>query len=120
VVQRNQAIVRRRTKVAALRRRVAERRAEALLVEHLTPEQRDDWERMKTFRVIGSEGRVYRIRRGIAGNIERYEGERRVEQLCVHINGTYPVADNLLTQKLALEYDEADVRRTANIERLAG
>lgn len=37
-------------------------RAEALLLENLTPEQAEDWERTKQFNVRGSSGALYRVR----------------------------------------------------------
>lgn len=116
--QRRNALVRRHSAVSALRQRVANRKAKALLFEHLTQQQREDYERLQRFELVLPNGHHYRLRRGLAGNIDRIEGDRIVERLCVHVPHGIPHDDNVLTQKLSLEVDEAEVRRLANIERL--
>lgn len=120
VQRRHDALIRRRGDASAMRARVAERRAKALLMECLTPEQREDYERLQRFELILPSGNRYRLRRGLAGNIDRLDENGRVlERLCVHVPHGYPHSDNVLTQKLALELDEENVRRLANIERFA-
>ncbi len=101
----------------------ASRRAEALLFEHLTDEQIEEWKASKQFHVQTREGeRVYRIKRGRAGNIVLVkDGDREAERLasfCIHEyhpDGSVPLEDNVLAQKLLLEADEDEFLRIANI-----
>lgn len=108
----------RRAAVRSMRRRVADRRAKVLLLDHLTPEQQADYERLQHFELVLPSGSRYRLRRGLEGNIDRIEDGVAVERLCVHVPYGIPHDDNVLTQKLELEVDEYHVRRLANIERL--
>lgn len=99
---------------------VADSVAEKLLVAHLDPKQREDFQNHRHFEVIQAKTkRVYRIKHGWAGNVEVWEGGRRVESLCIHPAVVVPFADNLLAQKLLLEADEPAFRRIANITKLA-
>jgi hypothetical protein len=99
-------------------RLVADRRAEQLLVRHLTPEQRRTLRRNRWFVIEGQSGRRYQIGTAQhAGNIRLLgdDGEP-VEQLCCHPRtGEVPLYDSILTQKLMLEGDEETFRRIANI-----
>ena len=47
--------------------RSASARAQALLLEHLTPEQAADWKANQAFNVRGSNGRLWRVAPGHAG-----------------------------------------------------
>lgn len=116
----------------------AERKAEALLLRHLSPEQREEYQRTKSFTVKLPSGALYRINKGRSGNVElaaplpMIEGaspsvgvaanQRFVacERLCIHPDLPVPDCDNMLAQKLMLETDEQNFRRIANITRLAG
>lgn len=101
---------------------VAKKRAERLLLAHLSPEQRDEYERLQRFHVVGADGKLYRIRRGWSHNVELIEesdeGRFLTEQFCIHPIERVPDEDNLLAQKLLLETDPERFRRIANITRL--
>lgn len=102
---------------------IANAKAEKLLLQHLTPEQRDEYQRLKRFHVHLPDGRVYRIQKGWAGNVklvESAEDERVLESLCIHPRIRCPDQDNMLAQKLMLEHSEEEFRRIANISRYRG
>jgi hypothetical protein len=111
-------IERNRARAQRLRRKQAERRAHALLIEHLDDRQRDEWERHEYFNVVTADGlRRYRIKLGLAQNITltSCEGEHPYAQrlrvgmaLCAHIDHDewVPNADNCLAQKLMIETAE--------------
>lgn len=118
VVARDRLITNNRMRSAELRRKVAERKADELLKSQLSPEQLADYERLQHFHVI-ADGKVYRLRRAWAGNIDLIEEDKVVERWCVHPSTSIPVPDSLLAQKLMLECGQAaDLRRIANVERL--
>lgn len=97
--------------------RAARRRAERLLKEHLTPEQRRSWRWRKSFVVAGSLGcERYRVRArrmespvgqlGCTGGVWRWR--------CAYIRrGVYPVADQMLALKLEIETNEPRFSRIA-------
>jgi hypothetical protein len=109
---------RERVRADGARREAAATRARELLLENLTPEQRDDYERELAFTLhVGP--RQYRIRRGIAGNITLIEDDVPVERWCVHVRDNLPPEDNVLAQVLMLQCGEEDtLREMANIENL--
>lgn len=95
-------------------RRLAEQRAEGLLLEKLSPEQRQTWAKRRYVEVTGSaSGRTYRIRRGVSMNID-----------CPAAGWTYcaapanahetPTEDVVLAQMLWLACDEEGFLRAAN------
>jgi hypothetical protein len=102
----------------AREREVATAKARRLLLANLTPEQRDEFERLERFHVIAADGRTYRVNRGWSGNLQLIQDEFITEQLCVHPNVATPIEDSMLAQKLMLETDPAQLRRIANITRL--
>lgn len=111
---------RRRQRAAEARTEVsAQRKAERLLLQHLTSEQRDEYTRLKRFTVIGSDGRLYRVNRGRTGNVELIEatneGVFALERFCIHPSERVPDEDTMLAQKLLIESDLAAFRRIANI-----
>jgi len=116
--RRRWEIQQRRIAVGRLRKRVADRQAEKLLMEHLDDEQRTDWLRNEAFDVRVPSGRTYRIRRGVAGNVYRTHdslGRFTRRRYCCHIDTSLaPTCDNVLTQKLLLEADEDEFLRLAN------
>jgi hypothetical protein len=116
-LDRRSAIFQRRQKVAALRKRVADRKAEALLLEHLDEAQRAEWTEKDSFTVYTAGGdRRWVIRRGLAGNV--YLMEPRMQRFCIHEyhpDGRVPLADNVLAQKLLLEADEQRFLEIANV-----
>lgn len=95
-------------------RKKAEATAEVLLLRHLNPEQREEYRQHKYFHVEVA-GRRYRIDKGWAGNVKLIEGGKVAESLCIHPIERIPDQDNMLGQKLLLEWDEEEFRRTANI-----
>jgi hypothetical protein len=119
---RHSLIMRNRGRASELRAKLAERRAEALLREHLDETQWRDWDERKRFHVQTADGeRVYEIRRGRAGNIYLVKGvnprDPRVKRFCFHEyhpSGRVPVADNVLAQALFIQYDEERFLELAN------
>ena len=97
-------------------RREAELRGAQLLSDHLSREQRNEYERRGYFHVTGSDtGKRYRIQHGQQMNIEELdEHGRRVRVLCFMPEGRVPLGDVLLAQKVALELFEADALKVAN------
>lgn len=112
---RRALISRNRSRAGLMRRRIAERVADELLLSQLSPEQREEYQRLQRFHVV-ADGKTYRIRRGWAGNIDLIEDDRVAERWCVHPARTVPVPDNLLAQKLMIESGLADeLREIANV-----
>jgi len=92
-------------------------RAKELLLEHLTQDQRNTFEKNRWFIVKGSKSKTeYRIRTdyGIAGNIDVLNKGQRVATLCCHCRYDIPESDQFLSQKLALMYDEENFLKVAN------
>jgi hypothetical protein len=122
---RTRMIQRNRAHAASLRRRVAGRRAEQLLLEHLDAEQAREWRDGHYFHVETADGqRRYRIHRGLAGNVRLVrDGEREgtagwLRRYCMHVyhpDGRVPDEDNVLAQLLMLTTDEAEFLRLANV-----
>jgi hypothetical protein len=96
--------------------REAELRGAQLLSDHLSQEQRIEYETRGYFHVTGSDtGKRYRVQRGFQMNVEELdERGRRVRLLCFMPEGLLPLGDMLLAQKMALELFEADALRVAN------
>jgi hypothetical protein len=86
----------------------AEQKALALLREWLSPDQRARFESYGHFEVTGSRtGKRYRIRHDRVVNI--YEIDERggpVAIWCFGPEGSLPIGDIMLAQKIALENDE--------------
>jgi len=102
-------------------RRQIKDRAQAILLAHLTPEQKDTLERLGWFVVEGERSRQrYRIRASSAsGNIDVLErdlfNDKVLYRLCAHCDlNQIPLHDHLLAQKLMLEGDESEFLRIAN------
>lgn len=98
-------------------------KADALLQENLSEEQRRELEEHRYFTVEspGSKRR-YRVKAGHGkhGNIiEVDERGREVSSICAAPRGNVPEGDYLLAQKLFLEHDEEEFRRIANHRRIA-
>lgn len=90
-------------------------RAEELLLAHLTPAQRGQYEHSMGFDVVGGHtGRRYRITTGATYEID---AGREVAYLClVPRKGKYlPAPDTMLARKIAFELYEAKARRLAVI-----
>jgi len=112
-----------RAQQVARNRESAARRARDLLIEHLTPEQRETFVRHGWFVVEGGQSKTrYRIHtdRGPAGNIHELDiTGNAVAQLCGHIRHmSLPLCDEVLAQMIMLKADEEGYRRLANRSRL--
>lgn len=97
----------------------ARQNAEQLLTALLTDEQNTTWREHSYFTVLGSSsGRTYRIRRGIAGNVDlmaEYEDAAEVTY-CAHPPGI-PAEDVCLAQLFLLCTDEDAFLAVANVHR---
>jgi hypothetical protein len=120
---REQSISETRTRVSMMRERVAARRARRLLLDHLDAVQSAELAVEHCFHVETADGRRrYRIRQGVAGNVELVrDGDRvaapggRLGRYCCHIEiGGVPAEDHMLVQKLMLEANEPEFLRLAN------
>lgn len=96
-------------------------RARKLLLAVLTREQRRSFEREGWFIVRGGKsGKRYRIRNegSICANIDVLADNDNgcvVHRLCAHCEpASVPTCDQLLAQKIKIEYDEEDFLRVAN------
>lgn len=109
-----------RARAKELRRRIAERRAQELLLMFLDEEQRRQYVINKSFHVHTAAG-IFLVTRGHAGNLFLLEGEeesRRVRRFCYHAyhpEGWIPDEDHMLAQKLMLESDVEAVLAEANV-----
>jgi hypothetical protein len=93
--------------------RRARERAMDLLVQHLTPAQRAEFERTCAFKVRAKSGQLYRITYATTANIEVLEQPGMVvRRLCAGPLGV-PIPDVMLAQKLMLEGDEPAFLRIA-------
>ena len=93
----------------------AERRAMDLLLEHLTSEQRRDFEASNSFVVEGGRtGTKYRLRNHRVSNVDVLDGDRAAYRLCAHIGQEFALGDHLLAQKIVLECDEDAFLSIAN------
>jgi hypothetical protein len=117
---REAMITRNLSRAHQLRRKIAERRARQLLIDHLDDRQRREYEKDRVFHVETANGRRrYKISRGIAGNITiaKYDAPLRLSRrghgslragarLCCHVyhpdREQVPPEDNMLAQALFL------------------
>lgn len=92
----------------------AETRALTLLLDMLTEQQRDEFQKYRHFTVHGRNWR-YRIRKGHAGNVDVVDKNGIIShRLCAHPSYTVPDFDAMLAQKLMLEDDEDSFLSIAN------
>lgn len=93
---------------------VPRKKAEALLCSLLTSEQREQLEKQSAFIVKSELGKMYRIRRGSAQNIDELDAKGKpTHRLCIQCADELPVADLMAIQKLMLEMDEARLLKIA-------
>lgn len=108
-----------RRAILAAARVEATSRAESLLLEMLSQSQRERYQLLGEFEVMGSAGTLYRIKRGVSGNIEWVKPDGVVGgRLCAHPtmrDGWLPTEDVVLAQFLALTTDEPAFLRLANV-----
>jgi hypothetical protein len=107
----------RQSSVAGLNAMATHARGMALLVEHLSPAQRAQYERFNYFDVVGGNtGRRYRIRHGQVLNVEVLDSTGHCTcLLCFMPDGHLPIGDVMLAQKLALESFEAEAIKVAHM-----
>lgn len=99
------------------RRAAASDRAGELLLEHLTPQQRETYANNGWFVVEGGRTKTkYRIRGGtLVANIDVLDRrDRSTHRLCGHAQSHIPMGDQLLAQKIMLELAEDDFLLLAN------
>lgn len=94
----------------------AERRAELLLEQHLSPFQRAQYRRKHSIIVIGGDtGTRYLIRSGAVANIDELDARgKHICSWCFHPVGALPSGDVMLAQKIALESFELEAIKVAN------
>ena|ERR1017187_5318447 len=106
--------------IAEANKRIAEAddRATGLLLAHLSPDQREQYEKDRCFEVHIADKksvRRYRITQGWAGNVFLVDEQgKKIKKFCIHPTKSVPYADNLLAQKLLLEADEERFLSIAN------
>lgn len=89
--------------------------AESLLDFVLSDIQRQSLKEEDWFLVVGKSGNIYRIRRGMAGNIDLVGPDGKIiRSYCVHPTESMPIPDHMVAQKLWLESDDEFVEKTAN------
>jgi hypothetical protein len=98
--------------------RAAHAHAMRLLMDNLSPAQRDQFASFNYFDVIGGDtGTRYRIHFGNLMNVEALdERGRRKRMLCFMPEGRLPVGDTMLAQKIALELFENEAVQVANAQ----
>ena len=99
----------RRTMAALARRRQARRRAEALLLDWLSPDQRRQYQARGWFEVTTPRGYRYRVLRGGVVRLDP-----RGSAYCIEATSPVPAADEMLANKLLLETDERRFLATAH------
>jgi hypothetical protein len=99
----------------------AERQADLLLRELLTPEQRAAYESERRFHVITESGRRYEVdcRQRMHNIFDVDANGRRVMEHCIYQVGNLPLPDNTAAQLLLLRANEEEFRRIANQRRVA-
>jgi hypothetical protein len=120
--QQNYETLRRQQEEETRRAVAARERAEELLNEMLSDEQRQTRDQHNWFAVRGSEsGRIYRIGSGVVNNVSRLteDGTARDQVLCAH-PPDIPDADAHLAQMLLLVTNEPEFIRIANKHGVAG
>jgi hypothetical protein len=94
----------------------AEKRAVALLLSWLTPEQEKQWQARGDFDVIGGDtGTRYRITYRAVMNVHELDADGHpVKQWCFAPEGRLAAGDIMLAQKIALETMETKALAIAN------
>lgn len=102
-------------------RTAAKARAEELLHMILSEAQVQSAAEHGHFDVIGSEGNIYRIstKEGISGNVRLMDTDNvHIMSFCAHQGEALPQADHFVSQMLAIQHDEREFRRIANVLRI--
>lgn len=96
------------------------KRAEKLLLSHLTPEQKAQLEKESKFEVESQSGKKFMIEKGRYGNVYSLDKARKkVDRFCIHPQDMTPDYDTMLAQLIWLKWNEAEFMRTANISKAA-
>lgn len=109
-----------RAAAEAKEREAATVRAQLILREHLTDEQKAELADKRYFTLtkidsVTGERRHYRIHQGRSGNVEQVdENGKKVRRFCIHPRINCPDEDTMLTQMLWLRTQEDEFRRVAN------
>jgi hypothetical protein len=113
-IARDKLYAEERAKEEVARKR-ATLRARKLLVDHLSPAQREDYEKKGHFFLYTNKGRKYRIDQGTHGNVKLIDVTSGdvLGRYCSQPSGV-PTEDSMLAQKLYLEIDEDEFVRQAN------
>ena len=103
--------------IKELERKKATERAELLLQQHLTEEQRRDRATKGFFLVEAKSGRVYKVEKnGQHGNVKLVDkAGKDLASFCIQPQMSVPDADAHLAQKLLILVDEEQFIRIANI-----
>lgn len=100
---------------AGVEREAAGGRAEALLLQSITPRQREQYRRFGWFTLRGASGAHYRVRKGRTGNVDQLDlAGAVIERYCAHPGELVPDCDTMLAQALMLETDDHAFQRVAN------
>ena len=85
----------------------------------MTEEERKAYAERKVIPITSKSGRLYHVKRGVAGNVFRIENGKEVERYCIHPVENVPEEDVMLGQMLWLKWCEEDFLRLANKTLLA-
>lgn len=96
-----------------LKRELASKRAEELLLLHLSDNERKQYLEFGYFETNIND-KTYRINKGRAGNVYLIEGGKTKYKYCAHPNDYTPEQDAMLAQLLMLKTDEDRFIKTAN------
>ena len=89
-------------------------KAHELLLRHMTPRQRDDYEWEERFRVTTRRGHRYVIGKAYCQNVVRVSRRGKPMRVyCLSVAGGVPLGDVLLAQKLMLDADERQFLKVA-------
>jgi uncharacterized Zn finger protein (UPF0148 family) len=92
--------------------------ARDLLREVLTEEQNRQLDKHGYFELKLANGNTYHIYKGRSNNVKRIDQcGRAIESLCFHPSDFLPDYDTMAMQKLMLESNEAEARKSANVTR---
>lgn len=95
-------------------REEGEARSLRLLLSCLDEEQKQELREKRCFKMFGRDGKKYLVTRRQHGNVSLLdENEKPVMNYCIVAEGV-PIYDQMLTQKLLLEYDPTSFFETAN------
>ena len=95
--------------------KASQERAIQLLKQHLSPAQREQFEKLSYFYVTGGYTKnTYRIRHGVQMNVEQLDKSGiPILRLCFLPRGCLAVGDVMLAQKIALELYEKEALKIA-------